>query len=215
MAGQGRAGQDRTGQDKKRLDKGQEDEMIEQRYSIKGMCPLLTHNVRLANPLDPIAKAIHVISTKRNKTDADREEMARLEHMGGLYLDEKQRPVIPSTCWEGGIFAAAKKFKLGKIVKAAVLVSGDMLIGADGPTSVEGRWADPACWDYRAVGVQGGSKIMRTRPIFRNWSGKIELLINESLVNEAKVFDILVALGSEYGICDSRPHYGRFEVERC
>ena len=37
---------------------------------------MLQHNSRLANPLDKYAKQLKVLSGKRNKTDADLQEMA-------------------------------------------------------------------------------------------------------------------------------------------
>lgn len=55
--------------------------------TVTGTQPLLMHNSRMANPLDPIVKAVGKITSKRVKTDDDQEELARLDFYGGLYLD--------------------------------------------------------------------------------------------------------------------------------
>ena len=50
-----------------------------------GSSVLMTHNERLADRLDEFTRAIAAISKKRNKTEADEEEIGRLEFYGGLY----------------------------------------------------------------------------------------------------------------------------------
>ena len=62
---------------------------------LTGLVPLILHNARLADPLDPISKAMKTVSSKRKKTDADFEELARLEFEGGLYMVDDE-PVIPA-----------------------------------------------------------------------------------------------------------------------
>jgi len=57
------------------------------RTQIIGTTQMHTHNIRLANPDDPFARAIAQISSKRKKTEEDRREMARLEWHGGLYTE--------------------------------------------------------------------------------------------------------------------------------
>src|SRR5262249_49765792 len=49
-----------------------------------GGSPLVMHNERLADPLDPFARDIAKVSKKRNKTEADHLEIARLEFLGGM-----------------------------------------------------------------------------------------------------------------------------------
>lgn len=49
---------------------------------------MLMHNGQLADPSNEWARAIKEISGKRAKTAADYEEMARLEWLGSLYLNQ-------------------------------------------------------------------------------------------------------------------------------
>ena len=49
-------------------------------------CDRLMHNGQLSDPLNEWTKAKKKITDKKKKTDADHEEVSRLEWMGGLYL---------------------------------------------------------------------------------------------------------------------------------
>ncbi len=51
-----------------------------------GVGPMLMHNSRLGDPLDPITKALAAITSKRLKTEADHMRIAELEFHGSLYL---------------------------------------------------------------------------------------------------------------------------------
>lgn len=55
-------------------------------FQITGVSPLLMHNGRLADPLDPLVKDIKKLSCKRPKTEADLERITKLEFLGSLYL---------------------------------------------------------------------------------------------------------------------------------
>ena len=69
-------------------------------YRIEGVDPILMHNGQLANPRNSYAKSMKAISSKRNKTGDDFDELARLEFCGGLYMtDGNGKPCVP--CWPG------------------------------------------------------------------------------------------------------------------
>ena len=87
-----------------------------------GVSPLLLHNGQLADPLCPIVQEIKKISGKRKKTDADYEEMARLEWYGGLYLDKDEQIIIPGINIEAVLIKAAKTQKSGPTAKAGVFI---------------------------------------------------------------------------------------------
>ncbi|CAO3452058.1 hypothetical protein [Azospirillum largimobile] len=46
-------------------------------FQITGVSPLLMHNGRLADPLDPLVKDIKKLSCKRPKTEADLERITK------------------------------------------------------------------------------------------------------------------------------------------
>jgi hypothetical protein len=82
------------------------------------------HNGRLCDPTYDITKKMKVISGKRDKTEADFEQMARLEFMGSLYVYNKKL-IIPTEVFEATLVAGAKKTKSGKIAQAALVCSGN------------------------------------------------------------------------------------------
>lgn len=179
-------------------------------YEIRGLCPILLHNGQTADPLNHYAKEIKKISSKRNKTDADIEQMMMLEWQAGLYVD-KNVVVIPDTVLLGMITAAAKKIKKGPQAKSGIFVQGNFPLQHDGPKDLKKMWADERFRLTAKVTVNRNS-IMRTRPKFDNWSLEFPVEIDTELINESDLTDILKIGGKQIGIGDWRPRYGRFEV---
>lgn|SRR3990167_678223 len=181
---------------------------------LTGLVPLILHNARLADPLDPISKAMKTVSSKRKKTDADFEELARLEFEGGLYMVDDE-PVIPARLIYGllaGKGGAARKQKSGPEAKAGIVVSGNFPLKYDGPRDVAGLWRD-ARFRSRVNAKIGQATVMRTRPIFEEWAVTIAVQYNPELVNRAQLIEWLELGGDQVGLGDWRPQYGRFSVE--
>lgn len=182
-------------------------------YRITGDAPLIMHNGALANPLSPAAKQLKQVSGKRKKTDADFERMAEIEFKAGLYIDEDSGPVIPGENIEATLYSAAKLSKEGKQAKSACFVPKHAALQYDGPRDADGLWEDERF--RNCVGVKVGmSRIMRTRPIFKEWSAVIEVEYEDSLVNEEQVDRWVHAAGTQVGLCDWRPRCGRFTAEK-
>lgn len=179
---------------------------------IRGVAPLLMHNARLANPIDEIVRQIKQITSKRKKTDTDLEELARLEFLGGLYLDEKGRPAIPGECIEGTIRDGAKKTRKGKDVQCGVLSDGVWPLEYDGPKDQHKLWADPRFRDYRGCKVNNGI-VMRMRPRFGDWALTFRLAYHPEVVSPSSLEEWVRTAGQFVGLCDFRPKYGRFNVE--
>jgi hypothetical protein len=55
---------------------------------------------------------------------------------------------------------------------------------------------------------------MRTRPIFHDWSAIVEVEYEDSVVNEEQVERWVVSGGTQVGLCDWRPKFGRFTAEK-
>lgn len=181
-------------------------------YQLTSACPMIMHNGQTADPLNKFAKALKQVSSKRTKTDADYEEMARIEFTAGLYMG-KDGPIIPATNMDSTLINAAKKSKEGVLAKSGVFCVEHAVLQYDGPRSVDELWADDN-FRYSALVRVGMARIARMRPIFREWTAVIKLNVEESVVNPARIDDWLIAAGSVVGLGDWRPQHGRFEAKR-
>jgi len=183
------------------------------KVSITGVAPLLLHNARLANPLDPITQKMKSLHSVRKKTDETRADVARLEWEGSLYVNDKGRVCIPGENIESMIIEAAKKDKLGKQAKAAIIVDGLFeLRFPDATKSIANLWHIEKYRDVRSVKVQQ-ARIMRCRPIFREWSLDIIVSYLPTLMNRDEVVKAIKTAGVQCGLGDYRPRFGRFESE--
>jgi hypothetical protein len=180
-------------------------------FRIRGVSPLLHHSARLANPRDPIVKAMKKVSSKRSKTDDDHDELSRLEFMGGIYVNSEGRVIIPGECIEAALLAAAKKQKLGPKAKSGIFVSDDNLLIYKGPQTAEELFKDPEFVDIRCVRVTT-SRIMRTRPIFKRWECCFTVTFDNSQLDDYQIREFVETAGSIIGLCDFRPRFGRFEI---
>jgi len=178
--------------------------------TIEGTAPLLMHNARLANPLDPAAKALKRLTGKRNKTDSEYEELARTEHAGSLYLDPDVGPYLPGDNIWRCLFDAAKKHKRGKLVEQGVFIATTVNpLSYQGPRDAAGLWADENFRHMASVKV-GTSRTMRCRPAFRAWKTQATGVLDENVLNLEELTQVANTAGELIGLGDWRPRYGRF-----
>jgi hypothetical protein len=181
-------------------------------YKLVSSAPFIMHNGQMADPLNKWSKTMKKISSKRTKTDADHEEMARIEFYGSLYLDENG-PVIPSFVVDSVVVGGAKKSKEGQLAKSGCFCLQHAKLFYDGPRAQDELWADER-FRFVAIVRVGTARVSRTRPIFRTWSSIITLNIEDTTINPARVYEWLSVAGTQVGIGDWRPQYGRFLVEK-
>lgn len=181
--------------------------------NMRGLVPLIVHNGQLADPMNPIVKEMKTYTAKKKKTEEDLAAHARLEFLGGLYVNDSGVPVIPGECLESMIVEAAKKNRLGKPTKAAILIENDYPIIYDGPKDPEKMWEDGRFRDTRRARVTA-SAVMRTRPKFNNWELR-NVVINflPDQINREDLIRYLQVAGRIIGLCDFRPKFGRFDFE--
>lgn len=178
----------------------------------RGTTPLLMHNARLSNPLDDVVKSMRRITGKRKKTEEDYEELARLEHMGGLYFDPEVGPYLPGQNFERCLLDAARLTKAGKKIERGVFVETDVNpIAYDGPRTVEGLWAD-LNFRFMASAKVGSNRVTRTRPHFRQWLAEADGVYDPEIIDLDELADIAGTGGRLIGLGDWRPRFGRFEV---
>lgn len=184
--------------------------MIDFTITIEGTAPLLMHSSRLSDPLDPAAKALKKASSKRSKTDEDHAAVAEAEFRGGLYLDPDVGPYIPGENIMASLVAGAKLNKLGVKVTRGLLIKSDVNpIVYSGPRDADGLWADPN-HSHRASVKVGTSRVIRTRPIFREWLTEAEGTLDESQLDITELSAIAENAGAFIGLGDWRPRFGRF-----
>jgi len=184
--------------------------MAKFRLTCRGTEPLLMHNSRLANPLDEVAKLMKRITAKRKKTEDDYEELARLEHWGGLYFDADLGPYIPGQNFERCLLDAARITRAGKKVERGVFVSSNVNpISYQGPRGIDGLWADQNFRHMSSVKV-GTNRVMRTRPMFRQWEVYCEGEYDGDVINLDELQEIAGTAGRMIGLGDWRPRFGRF-----
>ena len=192
---------------------------MEIQAKIRGVRPLLMHNGAGVDNTTDLAKEKAALSKKKPKTPADEQEIARLDFIGALYVDEAGKIIIPDVNLQAVIIAGAKKFKRGMDAKAGVFINdhgafdfGDAKLKNDGKNTVEALWKSGDYTDRRRVVIQRNS-FMKVRPRFNNWTCAFELDIDEEICNPDEVKTWLETGGKRSGLGDYRPMFGRFEVE--
>lgn len=185
-------------------------------FSINGLSPHVQHSAKLADPMDPITIALAELTSlsSKKKTLEIRQQIHTLEWMGGLYLNADQRVIVPGFVIEGAMYEAGKAIRKGPQVQGGLRSPGDWLLLYPGPKSLDKLKEDA---EYRfTVGVKNPStkgRLMRTRPIFRQWQLKFDLEYRPDMLSEKDVTRMVNLLGSDIGLSDDRHKMGgRFEV---
>lgn len=190
--------------------------MIDFRIRLVGTTAMLMHSDRTVNPIDPMTKAMKQVTGKRKKTDDDYEEMARLEHAAGLYMDPEVGPYIPGENISSCLVNAAKITRQGTYVKQGVLITTDINpLGYKGPRTIDGLWKDENFRHMKSVKVTT-SRVMRCRPIFQQWTVEADGILDPEIIDFPSLQQIAETAGHRIGIGDWRPRFGRFAatVER-
>jgi hypothetical protein len=187
----------------------------------QGETPLLVHRGALANPLDPAARAIKKLSSKRRKTDEDYVDLARAEFEGSFYWDKKHGPVMPTNNILSTLINGAKKSKMGREAGLAIFVEGTketgdagiVRIDYQGPRTVEELWnnGQGKFVSSELVNVNR-ARVVRTRPVFPEWSLHFVVKFDPMVLNEESVVKAMEDAGFYVGLGEWRPRYGRFSV---
>lgn len=113
---------------------------------------------------------------------------------------------------EAMIRDSGRMTKRGKdVIRGLQVVQDRVMLNYTGPRDIEGLFK-ANFYDRRSVGNQT-SRVMRTRPMFRNWSAKFEVLYDAEIFNGEDVVSILKTGGAYIGLGDYRPRFGKFSVK--
>jgi len=197
--------------------------MREFKYVAKGNTPLVTHCNQTADPLNRYAQAMKPLTHKKNKTDQDHRDLARVEWEAGLYLHDGII-VIPADNIDKCLLEAARRTKNGKKWKEGTMIAEDYLPlsykGEKIKVKENGKIPNPELdkyysdHNYRALVKNGMSTIARTRPIFYDWSIGFTIMVDENVFDERTVDNIVETAGKYVGLCEKRPRLGNFSVEK-
>ena len=181
-------------------------------YKWTSSAPLLMHSGQTVDPLNKWSKLKKKISDKKTKTDADREEMARIEFFSSLYLNA-EGPILPADVIDGVVQTASRKTREGQTAKSACFCPEHARLEYAGPREAKALWEDDN-FRFAANVKMGMSRVVRMRPIFRDWSAVVTLSFEDTLVNLDSIDGWMQRAGPQIGVGDWRPKYGRFTAER-
>lgn len=183
------------------------------KITVKSVSPMLMHSDRTANPLNEHTKRIKAVTSKRKKTDDDHLELARLEFIASCYHNGTNY-YIPSANFESMLLASAKHFKLGTIIKQALIVPDDASFDFKMKnTPPEHLFEVQEYVDQRTVKI-GTAKTIRTRPIFNDWKCTFTAWLDTDKMNIEEFIKLVENAGRYVGLGDYRPRYGRFDIEK-
>lgn len=181
-----------------------------------GTAPLILHNVQTADPLNYWTKEIAKITAKRrNKTDADEQELGRLKFAAGLYFDEQAGPYLPAANIFRCLIEAGAMTRDGKKIERGVIFLSDKSpLQYSGPRDMDGLWGNGTTrFVDRRIGVVQRQRIVVTRPIFPEWGAEFEIEIDPEVLNTDVFADICNKAGRAIGVGDYRRFYGKFKAE--
>ena len=180
---------------------------------LDGITPLMMHNVRLADPDEPIVRQISEFTAKKGSmTDADRLEVARLKFLGGMYYDAQHGPYLPAANIFASLIAAGRKTRNGQDVETGVIWLADKApLQYDGPRDPGELWngGKSPFVDRRMVKVDR-SRVPGVRPIFPGWAAEIEIEYDDTILDLSEL-EKFAARAGRIGVGDYRRFYGHYK----
>lgn len=191
-------------------------------FVLRGNTALLCHNPQMVDQDFEVSREIRAITGKKKKTEADRQEISRLEWMGGLYtanINGKMVVSQPSSKVRKCLINAARVTKQGKQIERAIIMTQlDVPLVYDGHDKVKNiddelarLYSNRAFVSTLSVGVNG-KRVMRTRPQFLPWALVVPaIFVPDAGLNFDDLTRILELAGLAEGIGDNRVNgYGKF-----
>jgi len=196
---------------------------------------ILLHNNVTVDTLHPYALRMKDLTRKRIKPEADQLLLRRIEWEAGLYIDPSTgNVVLPARMIRAAFIAGAKKLKLGSLLQGGAIVfmkdNYDLnYVPPQGTTRINGPYTDSRYdwhqlphtefdrfYEYYAFSCPekiGISTIIRTRPIFQNWSVNIDIMFDETLIGINEIQQLAYISGRQCGLGDKRKDgFGKFQA---
>lgn len=179
-----------------------------------GTRPMIQHNGRLADPINPHTRALKELTAKRKKTDKDLIDIMKTEARGGIYETADGFVGLPTQNVWRSVKDAATAFKRGRDIERALLAADEVepVLVYGEKVTVDDFLADPNNILYRPVVVQR-ARTMRARPIVRGWSCSHSFELLTDVIDPRDLKPILERAGRLVGAGDWRPTYGTYTCE--
>ena len=182
------------------------------KIKIEGTTPLMMNNPQTVNPKNKFAKEIKKLTSKRQKTDDDQDELFRLKFLASLYYRNGIYYLPSMQLWRSMV-NAAKENKLGAKFERSVQVVADLVIDfADSDKTPEQLWQLEAYTDIRDAGIMK-KRIPCCRAKIDEWSTEAEIWYDETQINKSEVLHSLEVAGIRHGVGTFRLLYGRFKIK--
>lgn len=182
---------------------------------LTGRTGLVMHNVQLADKYHPITQQIKKLTDKKsNRTEEDDQKIEELEFKGSLYYEKGVGIYVPAIAIVRTIEQAAKITRQGaKVSRGVSLLTDKVPLDYDGPRDLDGLWKLPE-FRFRLPVRVGNAKVMRMRPIFRQWSLTFEAEVLTDVLDVDAVTEFTRLGGLTGGLLEARKiGMGRFEAE--
>lgn len=186
---------------------------------LTGTTPLLMHSDRAVDKLHPdtvhLRKMTEATKGKGKDTDENLMRLAHAEFLCGINCDDALGPFLyGQQVWKACV-EGARLTKMGKTVERGLVIHPDSIqvpLQYDGPRAAQELW--DAGWYHRCSVKVQMSRVMRTRPIFRAWSAKLNAEVADDVLKLDSLSDYLDTAGRLIGIGDGRSiGFGRFTAE--
>jgi len=184
-----------------------------------GINPLLQNNPQTVDRFNPYSKAMKRINDKKTRrTDDDYMELKNIEVRAKIYWDDETGIYVPSN-WVAAAIAATsfKRAKISKAdVRAGVFTTEDKLKlnyrDSKKVKTPEDIVKNP---DFRLDMTlkQGQVRIVKSVPIFHEWSFTCGLEFDDSVIDTDSMKNIITHVARYGGFGDFRPTFGRATVE--
>jgi len=182
---------------------------------IRGASSLMTHNIRLANPMDPYTKKLKELTAKKKPTDEQLFQIMRHEARAGCWDTPDELFAVNNAAVLKSVIIAARISKEGaKVERGVTITDGYTPVEIDGEfISCDELLKDPTNIDYRSVRI-GQARIMRARPkIDEGWEAEFVFGVETTVIDLDRFIQLLVLAGKATGLGEMRTRgMGRYEV---
>jgi hypothetical protein len=130
----------------------------------------------------------------------------------GAYRNKEGYLVLPSRCVKAMLVRASGWYKMGKKSMRQYLAGCTIVQPNEIILETKGKKIKTYEIDARPVVIGRGNKVIRHRPLIRNWSATFQLIYNEDVFRTKEQLDIIKQIfeegGMRCGLLDNRPERG-------